>query len=90
MKTKEDFFKHLSQDPAFSRLMSSLPDDDTRKRVAGDVRGFVGPLFDAIFPAWAAVSSDPTASAKISEALKTGVDIIRESDGSPIASGSTT
>ena len=88
MKTKEDFFEHLSRDPAFSRLMSSLGDETQRRRVAADVRSFVGPLFDAIFPAFVEVTRDPAASTALSEALKSGEGIIRESDGAPIVSGS--
>ena len=88
MKTKEDFFEHLSRDPAFSRLMSSLGDDGLRGRVSADVRSFVGPIFDALFPAFFEVHTDPAARDALSEALKSGEGIIRESDGAPIVSGS--
>jgi hypothetical protein len=85
---KEDIFRKIYSDPAFSSTFNRLKDPQEKARALATVEHVVGSLFDALIPSVAAMHQDPAAASRISEALKTGDGIIKESDGSPIASGS--
>lgn len=86
--TKEEFLRRLNTDKSYYQLLKAASSTDERKRVKAQVEGFASMLFDAIAPAFAKMSEDPEMASKISEALKTGDGIIKESDGAPIVSGS--
>jgi len=86
--TKEEYFRTLRSDPRYSSALKQVSTDTDRKKIIGIIEHVAGTLFEALVPALGAANSDPEAAQKISEALKTGVGIIKESDGAPIVSGS--
>jgi hypothetical protein len=86
--TRDDYLKQLRSNEAYQAILKRAPDQDTRKRIVANVEHFARSMFDGVMPVLAALKSDPEGAAKISEAIKSGVGIIKESDGAPIVSGS--
>jgi hypothetical protein len=86
--TKEEYFKKLRSNEGYIAVLKKAPDEETRKRIISTVEHVAGSLFDGILPVLGSLKSDPEAASKISEALKTGIGIIKENDGAPIVSGS--
>ena len=86
--TKEEFLRHLNSDKAYYSILKAASTPDEKKKVKSQVESFITTMFDALMPVFSMAAQDPEAMNKISEALKTGDGIIKESDGSPIVSGS--
>lgn len=86
--TKNDYLNQLRNDPSYKALIKRVESKDERRQIISRVEYFATTLFDSIMPGLAQLKQDPATTAKISEALKTGDNIIKESSGGPIASGS--
>ena len=86
--SKEDLLRHFYADPQVAEVLKRSTNEVDKLRAMRTVEYFLGTMYDAVIPALAKMKEDPAAAAQISEALKTGEGIIKESDGSPIASGS--
>jgi hypothetical protein len=86
--TREEYFKKLRSNSDYLAALKQAPTDADRKKIIGVVEHIVGTMFDALLPTLSVIKSDPDAAQKITEALKTGDGIIKESDGAPIVSGS--
>jgi len=86
MKTpkKQDYFKQLRSNKEYLSLLKKIPDAAERKQAINTVEHIVSSLFDALMMANVEAKKNPEAEEKISQALKTGDGIIKESDGSPI------
>ena len=83
--TKEEYFKALRNHKAYAAILKKAPDAATRKQIISTVEHIAGSLFDGVIPVMMTASANPEGAEKISEALKTGDNIIKESDGAPIA-----
>jgi hypothetical protein len=86
--TKDDYLKQLRSNEAYQAILKKAPDQEMRKRIISQVEYFASSMFDGIMPVLSSLKADPAAAEKISEALKSGTGIIKESDGAPIVSGS--
>lgn len=86
--TKAEYLTQLNTDKLYYNLLKSIPDVEERKRVKARIESFATTMYDALLPVFSSAQQDPEMLSKISEALKTGDGIIKESDGSPITSGS--
>jgi len=87
MKTQnlEDYLKNLRSDPTHAALIKKVPQEE-RKKVINLVEYITSTLFESMTLAMSAAASDPEISQQLTEALKDGNGIIKESDGSPIVS----
>jgi len=83
--TKEEYFKTLRSHKVYSAILKKAPDDAARRQIISTVEYIASSLFDGVLPVMATATSNPESAEKISEALKTGDNIIKESDGAPIA-----
>lgn len=83
--TKEEYLKTLRNHKIYSTIIKKAPDDATRRQIISTVEYVANAMFDGIIPVLSTASSNPEAASQISEALKTGDNIIKESDGAPIA-----
>ena len=88
MISKEELLKKLRSDPEYSKVLKSMSSSEQRRDAISVVEHIVGSLYDGLLLVSSTAQQDPEISDKISEALKTGGNIIKESDGSPLASGS--
>lgn len=86
--TKHDYLKQLRDNKAYAEVLKKAPDEATRKKIIAMTEHIAGSLYEGIFPVLGMINSNPEMAAKISEALKTGDNIIKESSGEPIVSGS--
>lgn len=82
--TKQEYFKQLRSNKEYLSLLKKFPDDVERRQAINVVEHVAGNLFEALLMSAAAIKQNPEAAEKISQALKTGEGIIKESDGSPI------
>lgn len=82
--TKQEYFKQLRSNKEYLSLLKKIPDSTERKTAINTVEHIVGSLFDALSMVSAVAKENPEAAEKISQALKTGDGIIKESDGAPI------
>ena len=83
--TKEEYLKALRNHQVYSTIIKKAPDDATRRQIISTVEYVANAMFDGIIPVLSTAASNPEAASQISEALKTGDNIIKESDGAPIA-----
>jgi len=86
--TREEYLKQLRNHKDYLAVLKKAPSIDERIKIISMVEHIAGSLFDGVIPVLGTLKSDPSASEKISEALKTGEGIIKESDGSPLESDS--
>ena len=86
--SKEELLKRFRDDPEVAAVLKKAPNALDAAKALKTVEYMLGTLYEAIVPAMAQMKQDPAAVTKISEALKSGEGIIKESDGSPINSGS--
>lgn len=83
--TKEEYLKTLRNHKIYSTIIKKAPDDATRRQIISTVEYVANAMFDGIIPVLSTTSSNPETASQISAALKTGDNIIKESDGAPIA-----
>ncbi len=81
--TKEEYFKHLRSDKEYQAVLKAAPPEE-RKRIIGTVETVMTSMIEAFTMMAAQAKEDPAAAKEVAEALKDGVGIIKESDGSPI------
>jgi hypothetical protein len=82
--TKEEYFKKLRSDKDYQSLLKAAPSDE-RQRIINTVETVMSSMFEAFSLMASNAKGDPNIAKEVTEALKTGVGIIKESDGSPIA-----
>lgn len=82
--SKQEYLKELRSNKEYLDLLKKLPEASERKKVISTVEYITGNLFDALMMINSSLQENPEASEKISQALKTGNGIIKESDGAPI------
>lgn len=82
--TKQEYFKKLRSNQEYQSILKKIPDAEERKRAINTVEYIVGNFIDAMLFARSSAAENPESAEKIMEALKTGDNIIKESDGSPI------
>jgi hypothetical protein len=87
--TQEEYFKKLRSNPMYVSLLKSASPEE-RKKIINTVEYVAGSLLEALSVGVSTMNSDPEMAKEIVEALKTGDGIIKESDGAPIVSKSTT
>lgn len=90
IKTKDDFFKTLRSNEAYTSILKALETKEERQNLINTVEYVTGNLFDALSFVTAQMNSNPEAEKQILDALKTGEGIIKESDGSVITPPQTT
>lgn len=88
INSKDKLLKRFREDPEVAAILNKSSSPIDGARALKTVENFLGTMYEALIPALAQIKQDPDAAAKISEALKSGEGIIKESDGSPIISGS--
>jgi len=88
MIDKNDYLKKLRTHSDYLAILKTISDVKERKRAIDVVEEVAGGLFDAIFNVVAKTKQDPTIIQQITEALKTGEGIIKESDGLPVSNES--
>jgi len=64
-------------------VLKAAPPEE-RKRIIGTVETVMTSMIEAFTMMAAQAKEDPAAAKEVAEALKDGVGIIKESDGSPI------
>lgn len=84
IKTKDDFFKMLRSNEAYTSILKALKTKEERQNLINTVEYVTGNLFDSLSFVTAQMNSNPEAEKQILDALKTGEGIIKESDGSVI------
>jgi hypothetical protein len=87
--TQEEYFKKLRSNSMYVSLLKSASPEE-RKKIINTVEYVAGSLLEALSVGVSTMNSDPEMAKEIVEALKTGDGIIKESDGAPIVSKSTT
>lgn len=83
--TKQEYFKKLRDNKDYQAVLKSAPPEE-RKRIIGTVETFMNSMLEAFTMMASHAEQDPAVAKEIAEALKDGVGIIKESDGSPIRS----
>lgn len=86
--SKNEYFKKLRSKPEYLEALKKVPSAEERRQIIATVEHIAGNLFEALAFAAGTMREDPQIAQQISEALKTGDGIIKESDGMPIMSGS--
>ena len=86
--TQEEYFKKLRSNPIYVSLLKKASPEE-RKKIINTVEYVAGSMLEALSIGVSAMNSDPETAKEIVEALKTGDGIIKESDGAPIVSKST-
>jgi hypothetical protein len=86
--SKNEYFKKLRSKPEYLAALKKVSSAEERKQIIATVEYIAGNLFEALAFAAGTMREDPQIAQQISEALKTGDGIIKESDGMPITSGS--
>lgn len=81
--TKDEYFKKMRSDPDFLSLLKRASTQE-RKQILSTIEYFAESMYDMMIEAMASTVSNPGISNEIDEALKNGVNIVKESDGSPI------
>ena len=84
MITKNDYFKMLQSNPEYVEIMKRFSNEAEREKIKNTVESFASTFFDALSTVVSTISSNPEIENQITEALKTGDGIIKESDGSPL------
>lgn len=87
--TKEEYLKELRSNQDYLAILKAAPKED-RKQIINTVEHVATKMLEALTFMSAQVKQDPKIAKEIVEALKTGDGIIKESDGAPIVSKSTT
>jgi hypothetical protein len=82
--TKQEYFKQLRSNKEYLSILKGIPDAAERKKAINTVEYIIGSLFEAFTMSKISSKENPEAEEKISQALKTGDGIIKESDGAPI------
>ncbi len=85
LPTKQEYFKRLRNDKDYQAVLKAAPPEE-RQRIIGTVETFMNSMLEAFTMMAAQAKEDPEAAKEIAEALKAGVGIIKESDGSPLRS----
>lgn len=86
--TKKEYLNKLRNHPDYVTLIKKVQSNEERKQIVSRVEFFANTMFDAVFSVVGHAQQNPEANQKIMEALKTGDNIIKESSGEPINSGS--
>jgi hypothetical protein len=86
--SKNEYFKKLRSKPEYLAALKQVPSAEERRQIIATIEHIAGNLFEALSSVAASMREDPQIAQQISEALKTGDGIIKESDGMPIMSGS--
>lgn len=81
--TKEEYFKKLRSDKDYQAVLKAAPPEE-RRRIIGTVETFMNSMLEAFTMMASTAQQDPAAAKEFTEALKDGINIIKESDGSPI------
>lgn len=85
LPTKDEYFKKLRSDKEYQAILKMAPAEE-RKKIAGTVEMVVSSMFDAFSTVAARMKQDDNFAKEVESALKDGTSIIKESDGSPLAS----
>lgn len=88
MMSRDDFIKRLRNDPLYRRALKLAPTDAERRRIIGTTEAVATQFFEALGPLGHHVRLDPSFGEKLQEALKRGAAVVKERDGTPVASGS--
>jgi uncharacterized protein YutE (UPF0331/DUF86 family) len=86
--TKKEYLDKLRNDKQYASLIKKIETKEERQQILARVEYFAATMFDAVAMALSNVKQDPEGAKKISEALKTGDNIIKENSGEPLVSGS--
>lgn len=81
--TKEEYFKKLRSNKDYQAVLKAAPPEE-RRRIIGTVETFMNSMLEAFTMMASNAQQDPAAAKEFTEALKGGINIIKESDGSPI------
>lgn len=83
ISSKEEYFTAIRKNDLFRSALDKVSERE-RHQIMATVEHIAGSLFEAIIPVIAQAKEDPQVAKDLSEALKSGGSIIKESDGSPI------
>lgn len=85
---KEELIKRLRADPTYRQALKMARNDAERRRIIATAEGFLSTFVDSLTPVAGRIAQDPVFASQLQQALKHGSQVIRESDGRPIVSGS--
>lgn len=88
MLSKEDLIKKLRANPLYRDALKMARNDAERRRIIAVTEGFLTEFVTNINPVFGHAQTNPKFATKLQEALKSGAQVVKESDGTPIASGS--
>ena len=86
--TKDSLIKRLRSDPMYKKALGMAKDDAERKRIIAITEGMITNIVEAIIPIAGIVKQDPNIANELKQALKSGMSVIKERDGSSITTGS--
>lgn len=89
MLSKDDLIKKLRANPMYREALRMARNDDERRRIIATTEGFLSSFVDSFSPIVNRAGNDPAFASQLQEAMKSGAKVVRESDGSTIASGSS-
>jgi len=82
--TKQEYFKKLRSNQEYQALLKKIPNVEERKRAINTIEYIMENFINAFSMVASEAAKNPESAEKIMEALKTGDNIIKENDGSPI------
>lgn len=81
--TKEEYLKALRSNKDYQAVLKSAPNDE-RKKIIATVEMVTTSMLEAFSTVAAQTKQDPNFAKEVDEALKDGINIIKESDGSTL------
>lgn len=81
MLTKKALIKRLQNDPMYREALKMATTDIERRRIIATAEGFLSEFMDNLTPIVGKLQQDPSLGAKLQEVMKSGTQVIKESDG---------
>lgn len=88
LPTKEELIKRLRSDPMYVTALKMARTDEERKKIIATTEGFLANFIDSLSPVFKQVSNDKNLTSHLQKVLNHNEQVVKESDGKNVVSGS--
>jgi hypothetical protein len=88
LPTKEELIKRLRNDPMYVTALKMARTDEERKKIIATTEGFLANFIDSLSPVFKQVSNDKNLTSHLQKVLNHNEQVVKESDGKNVVSGS--